>query len=309
MKKIILALVVIVAACSQQPVTEDNNSEIKVDEDGTKFLVPEGKIIEGGPPKDGIPSIDNPDFIVANEVDWLKPNDEVLAIDYQGVQKAYPLKIMTWHEIVNDEINNTPLAITYCPLCRTGIAYHRKIQGKTYEFGVSGKLYNSNLVMYDRQTDSLWSQVEGLAIRGPMTGTELKAVGVDTVTWKEWKTSHPQTLVLSKETGYNRPYDKDPYTSYFNSSNVMFPLDNEDDRLYPKDVVYGIEVNGTYKAYPEKKINQTLKDTIKGVKIRVEKQDDGQVKFINENTNTTIPPTKGFWFAWVAFHPDTELMK
>ncbi|MFQ6119316.1 MAG: DUF3179 domain-containing protein, partial [Methanosarcinales archaeon] len=179
---------------------------------GVKYLVDPEKIVSGGPPKDGIPSIDNPKYVTVEEADkWIQDNELVLAIIYKDVKRVYPLQIMVWHEIVNDVIAGDPILITYCPLCGSGIAYERTINGEEVEFGTSGKLYNSNLVMYDRKTNSYWSQIDGLAIVGELTGTKLTAVSIDTVVWRDWKKAHPDSEVLSQDTGFIRPYGRDPY--------------------------------------------------------------------------------------------------
>src|SRR3989338_6595812 len=143
---------------------------------GVKHIVPLDKIKSGGPPKDGIPSIDNPKFVTASEVTFVTDNDLVIGLDINGEKKAYPLFILVWHEIVNDNVRGVPVAVTYCPLCFTNQVFERIIDGKVTEFGTSGKLYNSNLVMYDRNTDSQWSQALGMAITGEMTGQTLKRI-------------------------------------------------------------------------------------------------------------------------------------
>jgi hypothetical protein len=188
-----------------------DKGEIKITEGGTKYIVDPSKIRGGGPPKDGIPSIDNPKYISVGEAnEWIEDNALVMAIEYKGVKRVYPLQIMTWHEIVNDWIAGDPVLITYCPLCGSGIAYERIIGGEEVEFGTSGKLYSSNLVMYDRLTDTYWSQIDGLAIVGELTGQELKEISIDTVTWGEWKSVHEDSEVLSQDTGFTRNYGMIP---------------------------------------------------------------------------------------------------
>lgn len=273
-------------------------------------MVDPEKIVGGGPPKDGIPSIDNPKFVGVAEADqWIQDNELVLAIIYQGVKRVYPLQILARHEIVNDRIGGDPILITYCPLCGSGIAYERRINGEEVEFGTSGKLYNSNLVMYDRKTNSYWSQIDGLAIVGELTGTKLTPLSIDTVVWRDWKKAHPDSEVLSQDTGFSRPYGADPYGSYYEDSFLLFPIENSDDRVHPKTVVFGIEVNGLYKAYKEDDLEKlvVIEDTIGGVKIRVAREDSGQVIITNLDTGEEIVKERDFWFAWYAFHPDTEL--
>lgn len=291
-------------------VTPEPEYEIKVTSEGVKYIVDPQKIIGGGPPKDGIPSIDNPKFVSLEEADqWIEDNEVVLAIIYKGVTRVYPLQIMVWHEIVNDIIAGDPMLITYCPLCGSGIAYERQINGEEVEFGTSGKLYNSNLVMYDRKTDSYWSQIDGLAIVGELTGTKLTPVSIDTVVWRDWKTGHPDSEVLSQETGFSRSYGRDPYGSYYEDSFLLFPVENEDDRIHPKTVIFGIQVNGIYKAYKEDDLKElkVIEDTIGGIRIKVERDDSGIVSFTNSETGEEIVKERDFWFAWYAFHPDTEL--
>lgn len=284
--------------------------EIKITSTGVKFIVDPKDIRGGGPPKDGIPSIDNPKFVTVEQADeWIQDNELVLAMIYKGVKRVYPLQIMVWHEIVNDNIGGDPILITYCPLCGSGIAYERTLDGESVEFGTSGKLYNSNLVMYDRKTDTYWSQIDGLAIVGELTGTQLDSVSIDTVVWRDWKKAHPDSEVLSKETGHIRAYGQDPYGNYYEDSFLIFPVDNEDNRIHPKTVIFGIEVNGNFKAYRENDLKEkgAIEDIINGVNIKIERDEAGIVKIINLDTGKEIVKERDFWFAWYAFHPETSL--
>ncbi|UCD02950.1 MAG: DUF3179 domain-containing protein [Candidatus Aenigmatarchaeota archaeon] len=289
---------------------EDEEMGIMQTAEGVKYLVDPAKIQSGGPPKDGIPSIDNPQYVSVEEADkWIQDNELVLAIEYKGVKRVYPLQIMVWHEIVNDEIAGDPILITYCPLCGSGIAYERTINGEAVEFGTSGKLYNSNLVMYDRKTDSYWSQIDGLAIVGELTGMELTPVSIDTVVWRDWKKAHPDSEVLSQVTGHIRPYGTDPYGSYYEDSFILFPVENSDNRVHPKTVVFAIEVDGVFKAYREDDLKEAgaIDDTVNGVPLRLVRDDAGKVTITNLDTGEEIVKERDFWFAWYAFHPDTLL--
>jgi hypothetical protein len=213
--------------------------------------VPADQIISGGPPPDGIPSIDNPKFVsAANASSWLSNDyDSVIGISLNGDVRAYPLQILVWHEIVNDVVGGVPIAITYCPLCYSTQAFVRQINGTAVQFGTSGKLYNNNLVMYDRLTKSLWSQIWGQAIAGNLTGQKLQRVPVDVTTWGAWRKLHPNTLVLSRQTGFNRDYSDDPYGNYYFTNGIYFPLSHLDARLPQKTVVLGLTIGGTSKAY------------------------------------------------------------
>ncbi|MBS3114085.1 DUF3179 domain-containing protein [Candidatus Woesearchaeota archaeon] len=231
---------------------ELQTDEIKTLPDGTKYIIHPSKFLSGGPPKDGTPSIDNPKFISVTGANWLSDDEIGLGIVYKNESRFYPFRILVYHEIVNDFIQNDPILVTYCPLCFTGIGFIRKIDNEPVEFGVSGKLYNSELVMYDRKTDSYWPQTLGKAVLGPSTGKLIKKIPTDTVKWGDWKKPHPDTKVLSKDTGFLRSYDgSNPYGSKgdFTDINLRFPLENEDSRLDAYEIVYGIEVNNKFKAY------------------------------------------------------------
>ena len=163
--------------------------------------------------------------------------------------------------------------------------------------------------MYDRKTNSYWSQLDGLAIVGELSGTKLTMISVETVAWRDWKQAHPDSEVLSQDTGFNRPYGTDPYGSYYEESLVFFPVENKDDRIHPKTVTFGIEVNGAFKAYQEDDFKElkVIEDTVGGVRIKVARDDSGTVSITNLETDEEIVKVRGFWFAWYAFHPDTEL--
>jgi Protein of unknown function (DUF3179) len=234
-----------------------------------RHIVPLDQIVSGGPPPDGIPSIDNPKFIPVQEASkFLKDSELVLGLNINGDIRAYPLQILVWHEIVNDEVGGVPVAVTYCPLCFTNQVFNRTIDDGQIvaEFGTSGKLYNSNLVMYDRTSKSLWSQALAEGIVGKYAGTKLERVPFDLAHWKEWKQLYPDSKVLSRDTGYNRPYGADPYGDYYTNSDVLFPVSNSDDRLGLKEIVVGFENKGQYKAYKlqeienKKVINDQLND-------------------------------------------------
>src|SRR5262245_11535582 len=182
---------------------------LKTDE--SKALVPLDEIISGGPPPDGIPAIDRPAFVKpAEAAAWLVPKEPVLALEVKGDSRAYPLQILMWHEIVNDVVGGVPVTVTFCPLCNSGIVFERVVDGITLDFGTSGKLYKSDLVMYDRQTHSLWPQMEGRAIVGARAGTRLTLVPANTLSFEEWRAMYPNGKVLSRDTGHHRAYGPTP---------------------------------------------------------------------------------------------------
>lgn len=205
-------------------------------------------VVSGGPPKDGIPAIDEPQFVAAGEAGFLSDDDVVFGLVRSGEARAYPQLVLVWHEIVNDRFADGPLSVTYCPLTGSVVGFRGTAPGGTpYDFGTTGKLVNSNLLMYDRQTDSEWPQLLGEAITGELTGERLEEVPVDWTTWGRWRRAHPGTVVLSTETGYLRAYGDDPYGSYdplggyYEADRLLFGVIHEDDRLPRKDVVIGVK--------------------------------------------------------------------
>jgi hypothetical protein len=198
-------------------------------------LVDPARIIEGGPPPDGIPALADANFGRADTVDWLVPEEPVLSLTLNGETRAYPVQILIFHEIVNDTVGGVPVAVTYCPLCNSAIAFDRRVAGRVVTFGTSGKLLYSNLVMYDRQTRSLWPQLAGYAVAGVLTGTRLTAYPVQTVAWRDWLAGNPHAWVLSNQTGYDRSYGYNPYSGYDQPDSQPFDLDGTaDPRLPPK---------------------------------------------------------------------------
>ncbi|HSN73727.1 MAG TPA: DUF3179 domain-containing protein [Anaerolineae bacterium] len=179
--------------------------------DFSRHTVPYSEVFSGGPPKDGIPAIDAPNFVaVAAADEWLQPQEPVVLVQVDGNARAYPLQILTWHEIVNDTVGGLPLAVTFCPLCNTAIAFERTLDGRVLDFGTTGRLRFSNLLMYDRQTESWWQQAGGDAIAGDLDGRQLAFYPATIVAWDEFKAAHPDGQVLSRETGFSRSYGSNP---------------------------------------------------------------------------------------------------
>jgi hypothetical protein len=278
--------------------------------DGVKHSIPLDEILGGGPGKDGIPSIDDPKF-EGVRASSLNDDDIGIGITHNGEARFYPFQILVWHEIVNDTLGGSPLLVTYCPLCQTGIVFDRRVNGDVQEFGVSGNLWRSNLLMYNRtareEDESLWSQALGEAVVGPSTGVKLSVVSSDIVKWGDWSSKNPGTLVLKRPSGVLRPYGTDPYGSYYTNNDVGFGAGSADTRgIHPKTFTHGIEINGAYKAYVTDKLPVgNTKDTFGGESITVTKSDIGEVRF--SSAGKEVPTTSGFWFSWVAIHPETEI--
>lgn len=188
-------------------------------------LVPPSDLMSGGPPPDGIPALDAPRFIPVEGVTDLADDEPVLSLEVDGEARAYPVRILIWHEIVNDTIAGVPVAVTYCPLCNSALAFDRRLDERVLSFGTSGMLYNSDLVMYDRQTESLWPQLEGRAVIGRLTGAELDRLPIQTVRWADFRDAHPGAWVLSEETGFDRDYGSNPYVGYDEPDETPFLFD------------------------------------------------------------------------------------
>ena len=190
------------------------------------------------------------------------------------------------------------------------MVYSGKIDDKIFTFGVSGRLYKSNVLIYDHQTESLWSQLKETAIAGPMVGRKLKKIPAERTPWKHWLKNHPQTKVLSTETGYSRSYNIDPYEGYYRALGIMFPVGDVRTDLPAKEMVLGIEINGAAKAYPLSLLKQKsgmLKDEIGENPVQIVLSKEGQVVNVQNHQASTIPVIFAYWFAWQAFHPGTEV--
>ncbi len=268
-------------------------------------------IVSGGPKRDGIPTLSNPKFESASEADWLKPDDAVIGVYIDGEARAYPVKILNWHEGVNDQIGERAFVVTFCPLCGSGMVFSRKMDDETLDFGISGLLYNSDLLLYDRQSESLWSQLEMKAISGPKVNTPLELLASYQLSWLDWKRKYPETKVLSKNTGFSRDYDREPYQGYSSNNRLLFAVKNRDSRLANKDEVVGVEVNGHFKAYPLKKLRNMgenlFSDKIGEVTVQLEFLPESNALIVMNEAKELIASTKLYWFAWYAFHPDTEV--
>jgi hypothetical protein len=199
-----------------------------------KRIIDYDELLSGGPPRDGIPSIDHPQFISLEAAsEWLADNEPVIALEIGGDARAYPLQILTWHEIANDVVGTVPVAVTFCPLCNSAITFDRRLDGETYEFGTSGLLRNSDLVMYDRTTESLWQQLTGEAIVGDLVGETLTFLPSSLVSFADFREAHPQGTVLSRDTGHVRSYGRNPYAGYDTIGQSPFLFDGEDDPRLP----------------------------------------------------------------------------
>ncbi len=281
--------------------------------DVSDATVPVDKIKKGGPPRDGIPSIDDPRFQKADDADWLNDDDRVLGIKRNGEVKAYPIRIMDWHEVANDTFGDEHIAVTWCPLCGSGMAFKSKVDGKFLELGVSGLLYNSDVLLYDRQTESLWSQISTEAITGEFQGSSLEQVPMEHTSWKSWRERHEDTRVLSRDTGHDRNYDRDPYADYEDNERLYFPVTDTDDRFDLKEWVMGITVDDHSKAYAfselEKADEHRFQDQVGSKTVTIDFDAENESATAYDEEGNEISTLTAFWFAWYAFHPDTEVFE
>jgi len=323
----LITTALLLAACTQpippQAPTTPNSStevirEVSLSTDFTNAKIDPEALEQGcfgG--QDCIPSIDKPRFESAQSAnEWLNKEDIVFALRYKDIQRAYPQRILNWHEIVNDTVAGDPILITFCPLCGSALAFERKVDGVITEFGVSGKLHNSDLVMYDRYEGSLWQQISGEGIVGPAAQRDevLIQVPISTTTWGEWKEKFPETEVLTRHSGgySNKRYAQYPYGTYEEDDALYFGVEDEpDESLQIKTVVYGLELNGVKKAYTEEALKHegVIEDTLGGTPITIARSESGEITATNNETGEDIIPIRLFWFAWAAFNPDTELYR
>jgi hypothetical protein len=234
----------------------------------------------------------------------------VIILEFEGLTKVYPQRILNRHEIVNDWFGDTPIAISYCPLCGSAVAFQRIVDGKITQFGVSGYLHNSDLVMYDRLEGSLWQQITGEAITGPAARRDekIKPILLIVLPWAEASSKYPRAEVLSRDTGLpESSYNTYPYGDYETDDAVYFPVSGNDNRLHSKAWVYGIEINGQTAAFEENKLKPGKQTYEVGSLIVEVTYENDIASFKNQETGEEIVPLKLFWFAWASFNPDTLL--
>jgi hypothetical protein len=252
------------------------------------------EILSGGPPPDAIPAIDEPVFESAEEANtWLQEDWPVMFFEWNGEARAYPLAILIWHEIVNDEVGGEPVSLTFCPLCNATIAFRRtQPDGQVLDFGTTGNLRNSDLVMYDRQTFSWWQQFTGEAIVGELTGTKLDVLPSQIIAWSDFKAAHPDADVLSRNTGHVRSYGRNPYAGYDSVNSSPFALPpfarDIDDRLVPMERVVAIELDGKDIAYPFSQLREigVVNDDVASTPIVVFWQGGTKSTFGNNGADT-----------------------
>jgi hypothetical protein len=243
-------------------------AEAQFTTDFSQHIVPYSEIMAGGPSRDDIPAVDAPQFVTVEEADaWLAPQEPVIVVMLEGEVRAYPIQILIWHEIVNDE----QVTVTYCPLCNSAIVFARALDDRMLDFGTSGRLRYSNLIMYDRQTETWWQQMTGEAIAGTYTGHRLTRVPAFMIAWSDFKAVYPEGRVLSRETGHDRAYGRNPYPNYDgeHQSPYLYEGPATPDVLPALARVVGVHLNGEAVAYPRRVLEKTrvVNDTTGGQSI------------------------------------------
>lgn len=277
MKKLFLHFMIVLLGLSSCSKSTDNAQNTG----NGDWLIPPGEVLDGGPGKDGIPSVDDPKFTSAAETTFLDPDNLVIGMVKDGVAKAYAHRILDWHEIVNDELADIHVALTYCPLTGTAIAWNREVNSEITTFGVSGKLYNTNLMPYDRATDSYWSQMRLDCVNGDLVNTRIETFPVIETTWETWSDMYPNSMVMTTETGFNRNYAQYPYGDYrTNNNNLIFPVDNFDTRLPAKDRTLAVLTDSKNKVYPIESFGEGL--------VVTEDFPDGEILVIGSNSRNFI---------------------
>ena len=265
--------------------------------DVTLHAIPLNDIQSGGPSRDGIPALDHPAFAAASEADpSLRATDLVLGIATKEAAKAYPVRILNWHEVINDNIGNQAVVISWCPLCGSGLVYDPHVGDRRHTFGVSGLLYKRNLLLYDHETDSLWSQLGGKAVTGPLTGTSLRLLPASVTTWAQWRQEHPDTEVLSFQTGYHRNYSADPYRDW--------ALDRR--------LALVVSVPGAVRIYPYaelKKGGAILKDALAGKEVIIAFDARNETATLRGAEGEPLPHFVAFLADAKAFYPDAHIFK
>ncbi|WP_412069002.1 DUF3179 domain-containing protein [Rubrivirga sp. IMCC43871] len=271
----LLAAVLMFAGCSQAQAPE--RALPGFDTNTARRTIELSELQAGGPPKDGIPAIDAPDFVDADRASvWLAAREPVILLRLNGDAKIYPLQILTWHEIANDEVGGEPVAVTFCPLCYSAVAVRRTVETpdgpRVLDFGVSGLLRHSDLVMFDRQTETLWQQYTGEALVGDLVGSTLDVLPAQIVSFAQARAAEPDAPVLSRTTGHEREYGRNPYVGYDDIAQSPILYDGPPDgRLAPMARVVAVEAGGAFRAYPADVTRErgVVEDRLGGVEIVV----------------------------------------
>lgn len=303
--KVLLALLWLLVAPPSGAVADELNGF-----DVSNLAVDRALLVAGGPKRDGIRTVDEPEFSHIGEATWMARDTEVLGVVMGGEARAYPVRMLEFHQIISDEIDGVPIAVTYDPLAGTPIAYRREVDGRTLVFGVSGLLYNHNFLLFDRQTESLWSQFLGRAVSGPLVGKRLERIPVRQETAGSWLSRHVDTLILRPPFPEKVFYQLSPYATYWIQDETLFPLKATDDTYHAKELVVGIVTGGEARAYLGSILTReggSVEEEISGKSVKIAYDTDtGTFRW---EVDEGVSLTEAYWLAWKAFHPDTAVWK
>jgi hypothetical protein len=277
--------------------------------DLSRHSVPPARIISAGQSMAGIDAITRPAFVTRPKATFLAPDDRVVGVIIKGSARAYPLKILTWHQVVDDSIMGNAIAVTYCPLTGSAMVYDRRLGKETLTLGTSDRLYDSNLLFFDQATKSLWSQIRGEAIAGPLTGRRLAAIPSVVTPWGVWKPYHPATMVLDASAADIQNFARDGTASYERSRSVLLPVSTLDNRMAPKERVLGLSINGADKAFPFTGLDAAkspLSTNVGGTPVTIV-YDAGSKTAGAVIAGKHVAAYTGYWFAWATFHPNTTI--
>jgi hypothetical protein len=270
--------------------------------------VPAADIVSGGPGRDGIKSIDAPGFVAVEEASWVAPQNPVLGVSVGETAHVYPVHIMDYHQVVNDEIGSTPVLVTYDPLAGVPRAFDARIDGRRLQFGVSGLLHNHNFLLYDRETESLWLQFTGEAIAGPLAGKRLEPLLIRQERLSTWLSRHPTARVLERPFPERIDYRFTPFKAYIIDDKTLFPVKAKDTTYHAKEMVCGVVVNGEARAYLGSLVTAAggeTEDEVGGKKIHVAY--DVEEAVFMWDVPDGVEVVEAYWLAWKAFHPDTSV--
>jgi hypothetical protein len=263
-------------------------------------------IVSGGPGKDGIPALNSPAFSKIEDADF--PDEAPgIFIEFDGERRFYPYAILVWHEIVNDRVGSVDVAVTFCPLCATGIVFDRRIGDDVLTFGVSGLLFESNLLMYDTGTESLWSQAKTEAVVGSYAGTKLNVLPMQLITFRELEEKYPEAEVLSTDTGYRRDYQRNPYAGYEETEALYYPVSVSDKRYPAKEILYVIPLDNASIALPYREIQDGKVHTFTTLDKELIVERDGSEIFVTID-GASAPGYYEMWFSWATHHQDDGIV-
>lgn len=298
-----LLAILVAAACVAADAEERPNGF-----DLSRATVPREAILAGGPPRDGIPRVDAPRFAALEEATWVDPTVTVLGIEVAGDARAYPIHLLEYHQVVNDVVGGLAVVVTYDPLAGVPRAWRREVGGRVLRFGVSGLIHNANFLLYDLETESLWSQFLGSAVAGPLAGATLARVTERQEPLAVWVDRHPGTRLLARPEPERFDYRYSPYSAYWVSEKIPFPVAARDDRYHAKEVVLGLVAGGRARAYLGSELTAAgghVTDELGGRRVRIDY--DTNLAAFGWDVPDGVEVTEAYWFAWKAFHPDTEV--